>query len=146
MLFHWLETVCTYLYVKASILAIWKLHQLNQMSPLFARGGQPNFFLSPQIANPQFLELIPLSQIRKFLRCDSQQEQIANPPNYCTTLSQNRRTVNVFFLNDFFLLYFELAHLRTFSGQLIIFAVKLEWYQKMLIFPPTLLSLTSFAL
>ncbi len=33
------------------------------------KGGQANFFVSPQIANPQILELIPQSQVRKFLRC-----------------------------------------------------------------------------
>jgi hypothetical protein len=52
--------------------------------------------LSPQIANRQILGLIPLSQIRKFLRYASQ--QIANLPvcvinpqistKYCTTLFQ----------------------------------------------------------
>jgi hypothetical protein len=32
-----------------------------------------NFFISPQIANPQILLLIPQSQILKFLRCASPQ-------------------------------------------------------------------------
>jgi hypothetical protein len=56
------------------------------------RGGQANFFRSPQIENPQILELISLPKIRKLLRCAS--PQIANPqlfifPKYCKTLSQN---------------------------------------------------------
>jgi hypothetical protein len=36
------------------------------------------FFLSPQIANPQILELISLSKIRKFLMCVSQNHKSAN--------------------------------------------------------------------
>ncbi len=37
------------------------------------RGGQANFFLSPQIENPQRLGLIPLSLIWKFIECASPQ-------------------------------------------------------------------------
>ncbi len=58
-------------------------------------------FLSQQIANPQIFGFIPLSKIRKFLRCPSSQianpqifminPQIENPQilttKYCTTLS-----------------------------------------------------------
>jgi hypothetical protein len=63
---------------------------------------QEYVLLSPQIANPQIPGLIPLSQIRKFLRYAS--PQIANPqiffinpkiatpqisPKYCTNLYHN---------------------------------------------------------
>jgi hypothetical protein len=44
---------------------------------VLTKGGNANFFVGPQIANPQILGLIPQSQIRKFLRCAS--PQIANP-------------------------------------------------------------------
>ncbi len=63
-------------------------------------GASKLYFRSSQIANPQILELIPLLQIRKFLRYASPQianPQIANPQianlqnttNFCATLSQN---------------------------------------------------------
>jgi hypothetical protein len=35
--------------------------------------GAHTFFSGPQIANPQILGFVPLSQIRKFLRCGSPQ-------------------------------------------------------------------------
>jgi hypothetical protein len=41
---------------------------LNTLENL-CKGGHANFFVSPQIANPQILEIIPQSQARKFLRC-----------------------------------------------------------------------------
>jgi hypothetical protein len=44
---------------------------------LLVIGGQANFCWKSQIANPQILVLIPLSQIRNFLRYAS--PQIANP-------------------------------------------------------------------
>ncbi len=58
-----------------------------------ARGGQANFFL---IANPQILGLVPLSQIRKLLRCASL--QFVNPQistKYCTTLSQSSPKISI---------------------------------------------------
>jgi hypothetical protein len=39
------------------------------------RGGQANFFWSPQITNPQILWLIPQSKIRKFLKGIDQWEK-----------------------------------------------------------------------
>jgi hypothetical protein len=56
------------------------------------RGGQENFFRSPQIENPQIPGLISLPKICKLLMCAS--PQIAHPqlfifPKYCKILSQN---------------------------------------------------------
>jgi hypothetical protein len=44
---------------------------------LYAKVGTQIIFVSPQIANPQILGLIPQLKIRKFLKCAS--PQIANP-------------------------------------------------------------------
>jgi hypothetical protein len=87
-----------YAYVKASIqyFAIWKLHQLYQM-PRICQRQASKLLLSPQITNPQFLGLILLSQIRKFLRWAGQQN--ANPQiftKYCKTLSQNSPKYRLF--------------------------------------------------
>jgi hypothetical protein len=39
------------------------------ISRIVQRCALKYFFVSPQIANPEILRLIPQSQIRKFLRC-----------------------------------------------------------------------------
>jgi hypothetical protein len=80
---------------------------------LKAEMGKLTYVKSPQIANPQILGLIPLLQIRKFLRCTSPQianpqifmikPQIANPKifiKFCTTLSQTSS-----FKNDLLLFF-----------------------------------------
>ncbi len=58
------------------------------MYSIIAKSGHAIFFVSPQIANPQILGLIPQAQICTFLRCAS--PQIPNPK-----ICANRKTTNI---------------------------------------------------
>jgi len=60
---------------------------------MYSQNGRANFFVSPQLAYPQILGLIPQSQIRKFLRCAS--PQIAKP-QICNVQFANHKSTNFF--------------------------------------------------
>jgi hypothetical protein len=102
---------------------------------LCAEVGQQSFVKSTQIANPQILGFIPLSEILKFLTCAGAGQQIANPQIFLINskilipqISKNAtqlclKTVQkVLFLKDFFVMSFYkfIRHLQVFADLQII--------------------------
>ncbi len=76
-----------------AILFLFTFFNLILDAPRISKGGQANFFLSPQIVNSQILVLILLSQIRKYLRYASPQianlQIFMNNPEIANPLIQN---------------------------------------------------------
>jgi hypothetical protein len=89
------------------------IFKLKYFKASAAEPGSQTFFKGPQIANPKILGLIPLSQIRKVLRCVGSQianqqifinnSQIENPQNSFKTAQLCLKTViKVVYLQDFY--------------------------------------------